>query len=253
MVSARSISSRAAASRDATARKRIRIPGLAPRGGRSGSEGSTLSWRILPTVAATARDPEGSRRWPDCSRRPPSPSPPRLAPRGLGKLARRVVVSLFDRHPHCQRAYDGRSRRTRRAGQGAGPHSVGRAPRPARGGAGNNGLTSDGRGRRPLAEASAHRERDGDQEAAGPRGGPAWPPGIASMRAGPMMASRLAPWAWDRPTEIGPIRIILRKEVIQPQVPLRLPCYDLVPITGFIFGACRCRLRRLRMPPALVA
>ncbi len=31
---------------------------------------------------------------------------------------------------------------------------------------------------------------------------------------------------------------ILRKEVIQPQVPLRLPCYDLVPITGFIFGAC---------------
>jgi hypothetical protein len=33
-------------------------------------------------------------------------------------------------------------------------------------------------------------------------------------------------------------RGILRKEVIQPQVPLRLPCYDLVPITGFIFGAC---------------
>ena len=26
--------------------------------------------------------------------------------------------------------------------------------------------------------------------------------------------------------------------MIQPQVPLRLPCYDLVPITGFIFGAC---------------
>ena len=24
----------------------------------------------------------------------------------------------------------------------------------------------------------------------------------------------------------------LRKEVIQPQVPLRLPCYDLVPVTG---------------------
>jgi len=26
--------------------------------------------------------------------------------------------------------------------------------------------------------------------------------------------------------------------VIQPQVPLRLPCYDLVPITEFILGAC---------------
>ena len=32
--------------------------------------------------------------------------------------------------------------------------------------------------------------------------------------------------------------VIPRKEVIQPQVPLRLPCYDLVPITEFIFGAC---------------
>jgi hypothetical protein len=31
---------------------------------------------------------------------------------------------------------------------------------------------------------------------------------------------------------------ILRKEVIQPQVPLRLPCYDLVPIKSFDFGAC---------------
>ena len=33
------------------------------------------------------------------------------------------------------------------------------------------------------------------------------------------------------------LRKSLRKEVIQPQVPLRLPCYDLVPIAEFIFGA----------------
>ena len=33
------------------------------------------------------------------------------------------------------------------------------------------------------------------------------------------------------------VLIILRKEVIQPQVPLRLPCYDLVPITELAFGA----------------
>ena len=32
-------------------------------------------------------------------------------------------------------------------------------------------------------------------------------------------------------------RNILRKEVIQPQVPLRLPCYDLVPIIKLAFGA----------------
>ena len=29
----------------------------------------------------------------------------------------------------------------------------------------------------------------------------------------------------------------VRKEVIQPQVPLRLPCYDLVPITKLALGA----------------
>ena len=34
----------------------------------------------------------------------------------------------------------------------------------------------------------------------------------------------------------GPI-VVLRKEVIQPQVPLRLPCYDFVPLTGHTFDA----------------
>ena len=32
--------------------------------------------------------------------------------------------------------------------------------------------------------------------------------------------------------------ILLRKEVIQPQLPLRLPCYDLAPVTGFTLGGC---------------
>ena len=30
--------------------------------------------------------------------------------------------------------------------------------------------------------------------------------------------------------------LLLRKEVIQPQVPLRLPCYDFIPITGHTLG-----------------
>jgi hypothetical protein len=30
---------------------------------------------------------------------------------------------------------------------------------------------------------------------------------------------------------------LLRKEVIQPQLPLRLPCYDLAPVIGFTLGA----------------
>ena len=32
-------------------------------------------------------------------------------------------------------------------------------------------------------------------------------------------------------------RTVLRKEVIQPQVPLRLPCYDFIPITDPTFGS----------------
>jgi hypothetical protein len=36
----------------------------------------------------------------------------------------------------------------------------------------------------------------------------------------------------------GEAGLLLRKEVIQPQVPLRLPCYDLVPITSLTLGRC---------------
>ena len=31
---------------------------------------------------------------------------------------------------------------------------------------------------------------------------------------------------------------LLRKEVIQPQVPLRLPCYDFTPIIDHSLGTC---------------
>lgn len=44
---------------------------------------------------------------------------------------------------------------------------------------------------------------------------------------------------------------ILRKEVIQPQVPLRLPCYDFTPVTKPTVVACLpCGLaQRLRVNP----
>jgi hypothetical protein len=43
--------------------------------------------------------------------------------------------------------------------------------------------------------------------------------------------------AWMRPTTgIAFRRELLRKEVIQPQVPLRLPCYDFTPITSHTLG-----------------
>jgi hypothetical protein len=42
------------------------------------------------------------------------------------------------------------------------------------------------------------------------------------------------------PTETIGSRLIelLRKEVIQPQVPLRLPCYDFTPVTNHSLGTC---------------
>jgi hypothetical protein len=47
---------------------------------------------------------------------------------------------------------------------------------------------------------------------------------------------------------------VLRKEVIQPQVLLRLPCYDLIPVAGFTVGATLPPEGglgpRLRVPPA---
>jgi hypothetical protein len=44
---------------------------------------------------------------------------------------------------------------------------------------------------------------------------------------------------------------ILRKEVIQPQVPLRLPCYDFTPVADPTVVACPpCGLaQRLRVKP----
>ena len=43
-------------------------------------------------------------------------------------------------------------------------------------------------------------------------------------------------------------RYSVRKEVIQPQVLLRLPCYDLVPVTSFAVGTAESR--RLKALPA---
>ena len=37
----------------------------------------------------------------------------------------------------------------------------------------------------------------------------------------------------------GPVwNFLRRKEVIQPQVPLRLPCYDFIPVTSLTLGPC---------------
>ena len=52
-------------------------------------------------------------------------------------------------------------------------------------------------------------------------------------------------------TSPGAFGQILRKEVIQPQVPLRLPCYDFTPVAKPTVVACLpCGLaQRLRVNP----
>ena len=52
------------------------------------------------------------------------------------------------------------------------------------------------------------------------------------------MRTRPVLGAEDRPGILVPLEAepVLRKEVIQPQVPLRLPCYDFVPLTGHTFA-----------------
>ena len=44
---------------------------------------------------------------------------------------------------------------------------------------------------------------------------------------------------FQRPIRLGAYSLSV-KEVIQPQVPLRLPCYDFAPVTRLAFG---------RLPP----
>ena len=52
-----------------------------------------------------------------------------------------------------------------------------------------------------------------------------------------------------RPSFVFSRRILPRKEVIQPHLPVRLPCYDFTPLTNHTFGASLpCGLgRRLRV------
>ena len=39
-------------------------------------------------------------------------------------------------------------------------------------------------------------------------------------------------------TQDAPCKDVLRKEVIQPQVPLRLPCYDFTPVADPTVAGC---------------
>ena len=58
-----------------------------------------------------------------------------------------------------------------------------------------------------------------------------------SVRDGPEGDASTWGWAVGR-CETDPRSSIPRKEVIQPHLPVRLPCYDFVPIAGPALGGC---------------
>ena len=78
--------------------------------------------------------------------------------------------------------------------------------------------------------------------------------GRRSFQASPNPVMGRIPMSTSRtPTEVR-APVFPRKEVIQPQLPLRLPCYDFTPITNPTFdGSLPCGLgHRLRVLPAFV-
>ncbi len=44
-------------------------------------------------------------------------------------------------------------------------------------------------------------------------------------------------FVFDKRTALQPLLLFLRKEVIQPHLPIRLPCYDFTPVISPAFGS----------------
>ena len=72
---------------------------------------------------------------------------------------------------------------------------------------------------------------------------PSSPPDARASTIRPSCLDPYLPFCCQRTKKIYKTKsrsrhFFLRKEVIQPQVPLRLPCYDFTPITGHTLGTC---------------
>ena len=60
--------------------------------------------------------------------------------------------------------------------------------------------------------------------------------GSSATRASSSLYPSRVRIAWPKPG--AKADLILRKEVIQPQVPLRLPCYDFTPVADLTVADC---------------
>ena len=105
----------------------------------------------------------------------------------------------------------------------------------------------EGRGLRPRAVSQNSTACDvvARTRRAPHRPGPVDIPGTQAPSSCRRLSSRPSEAAGRRPV-VAPIKELPRKEVIQPQLPLRLPCYDFTPITSPTFDGS---LQKVR-PPA---
>src|SRR5688500_17424294 len=59
---------------------------------------------------------------------------------------------------------------------------------------------------------------------------------LGVLKSSVILALQRHPRRFRRVAEAARLLAISGKEVIQPQVPLRLPCYDFAPVTRLAFG-----------------
>ena len=60
--------------------------------------------------------------------------------------------------------------------------------------------------------------------------------GLPTANPFPLLEGLLSVSNTETKINFGSDWMLLRKEVIQPQVPLRLPCYDFIPIINHTLG-----------------
>ena len=71
---------------------------------------------------------------------------------------------------------------------------------------------------------------------------------MSPLSASPPVSSypfQQSPASFEYSTAKQSLLLFLRKEVIQPHLPIRLPCYDFTPVIGSTFGSSLLAVRSL--------
>ncbi len=187
----------------------------------------------------------------DCSIRAPSVPRVAAAPRGVSPLARALHRPCRPGHPPRAHpcSHPRRAARTRaHAGQEPAPHPGAITHRPATLAVQHSFEHSLVKVRKDLSRGgewwcapcrclgrAGSRHRTTPPRSPSPR---PWPrvAGVLGAGSGAVRAPARSTWVGARSSPSPGRARLPRKEVIQPQLPLRLPCYDFVPVTRPTLG-----------------